>query len=415
VTAFLAVAAAMLAVAVAWVLVPLLRSRRGTSPDEGATNLAVLRDQLAELDADLARGTLTAERHEQAKLELERRVLDEVERVAPAAGDTPPASSAWAAAILGAAIPVAAIALYLAVGAPALLLTQPPGAAGGQHDVSADQLTAMVAKLAAHVEKNPDDAKGWSLLARSYYVMGRYPEAVRAYERAAALTPRDPDLLADYADALGMTHGRSLQGKPLELVERALAIDPEHWKALALAGTAAFERKDYRGAIAYWERLKRVVPADSQIGQSVEASIAEARELGGAAAVAAAKAPKAVAAPQAAAGAKVAGRVTLAPGLAAKAAPTDTVFVFARAVGGPPMPLAVLRKQVKDLPIEFALDDSMAMAPNLKLSGFAEVIVGARISRSGTATPQSGDLQGLSKPIKVGATGVAVVIDTAVP
>jgi cytochrome c-type biogenesis protein CcmH len=413
VTAFLAVAVAMVAVAVAWVLVPLLRQRRPASPDPEATNLAVLRDQLAELDADLARGTLTGERHAEAKLELERRVLDEVEQAAPPAGGPPAASSAWAAAILGAAIPVAAIALYFAVGAPGLLLSAAPGASGPQHEVTADQLEAMVAKLAAHVEKNPDDAKGWSLLARSYYVMARYPEAVRAYERAVALVPRDANLLADYADALGMTHGRNLQGKPLELVEQALAIDPDHWKALALAGTAAFERKDYRGAIAYWERLKRVVPADSQIGQSVDASIAEARALGGPA-VAAAKAPKAAAA-SAAAGARVAGKVSLAPALAAKAAPTDTVFVFARAASGPPMPLAVLRKQVKDLPLEFALDDSMAMAPNLKLSGFAEVIVGARISRSGSATPASGDLQGLSKPIKVGATGVAVLIDTALP
>jgi cytochrome c-type biogenesis protein CcmH len=406
VTGFLVVAAAMVAAAVAWVLVPLLRQRRQAGPDPEATNLAVLRDQVAELDADLARGTLTPERYDQAKLELERRVLDEVAPAPGAAGATPAASSAWAAAILGAAIPVAAVALYLAVGTPAMLVAQTPGASGPQHEVTADQLEAMVAKLAAHVEKNPDDVKGWSLLARSYYVMARYPEAVRAYERAAVLAPRDTDLLADYADALGMTQGRSLHGKPLEIVERALAIDPDHWKALALAGTAAFERKDYRGAIAYWERLKRVVPADSQIGQSVDASIAEARELGGAPA---AKAPKA------AAGARVAGRVSLAPALAARAAPTDTVFVFARAASGPPMPLAVLRKQVKDLPFEFALDDSMAMAPNLKLSGFPEVVIGARVSRSGNATPASGDLQGASRPVRVGATGVTLVIDTEVP
>jgi cytochrome c-type biogenesis protein CcmH len=241
--------------------------------------------------------------------------------------------------------------------------------------------------------------------------MGRYPEAVRAYERAAALVPRDADLLADYADALAVTQGRSLQGKPLELVQRALEIDPEHWKALALAGTAAFGRKDYGRAIAYWERLKRVVPGDSEVGRSVDASIAEARELAGAK-PAAAGAPKT---PAAAAGAKVAGKVSLAQALAANTAPTDTVFIFARASSGPPLPLAVLRKQVRDLPLDFTLDDSMAMAPNLKLSGFAEVVVGARVSRSGNATPQSGDLQGLSKPVKVGATGLAIVIDTAVP
>jgi len=410
-TAFLVVAAAMVAVAVAWVLVPLLRRREQASPDAGTANLGVLRDQLAELDADLARGTLTRERYEQATLELERRVLDEV-NPGPLAGSAgAPAASAWTAAILGATIPVAAIALYLAVGAPGALVTESPGASAPQHEVTREQLEAMVAKLAAHVDKNPDDAKGWALLARSYYVMARYPEAVRAYERAVQLAPRDADLLADYADAVGMTQERRLQGRPLELVQRALAIDPDHWKALALAGTAAFDRKEYARAIGYWERLRRVVPADSQIGRSVEASIAEARALG-AATTASAKAPKTGAA---AAGAKVAGRVSLAPALAAKAAPTDTVFIFARAASGPPMPLAVVRKQVKDLPLEFALDDSMAMAPNLRLSGFAEVIVGARVSRSGNATPQSGDLQGLSRPVKVGAAGVAVVIDTAVP
>jgi cytochrome c-type biogenesis protein CcmH len=408
VTAFLLVAVAMLAVAVAWVLVPLLARRAHASPDPEATNLSVLRDQLAELAADLARGTLTRERYEQAKLELERRVLDEVKPGEPVGTAAPPAASAWTAAILGAVIPIAAIALYVAVGSPGALLPGAPGASGPQHEVTPEQLEAMVAKLAAHVEKNPDDAQGWTLLARSYYVMSRYPEAVRAYERAAALVPRDADLLADYADALAVTQGRSLQGRPLELIERALAIDPDHWKALALAGTAAFNRKDYGRAIAYWERLKRVVPGDSEIGRSIEASIAEARELGGAR-------PTAAGAPTITASAKVAGQVRLAQALAASAAPTDTVFIFARAASGPPMPLAVLRKQVKDLPLDFTLDDSMAMAPNLKLSGFSEVIVGARVSRSGSATPASGDLQGLSRPVKVGATGVAVVIDTAVP
>ncbi len=410
-TAFLVVAAAMVVAAVAWVLVPLLRRHGPASPDAEAANLDVLRDQRAELEADLARGTLAQERYEQAKLEIERRVLEEVEPGPRAGSAGPAAASAWTAAILGATIPVAAIALYLAVGAPGALLADAPGASGPQHEVTREQLEAMVAKLAAHVEKNPGDAKGWTLLARSYYVMARYPEAVRAYERAVVLAPRDPDLLADYADALAMTQEQRLQGQPLQLVQRALEIDPDHWKALALAGTAAFDRKEYRQAIAYWERLRRVVPADSQIGRSVAASIVEARELAGAS-------PTATAGPKASAqatGPKVAGRVSLAPALAAKAAPTDTVFVFARAASGPPMPLAVLRKQVKDLPLDFALDDSMAMAPTLKLSGFTEVVVGARISRSGTATPQSGDLQGLSRPVKVGTTGVAVLIDTALP
>jgi len=411
VTVFLSVGAVMLGVALAWVFVPLLaRTKRvGLAPE--AANLAVLRDQLGELDADLARGTLTRERYEQSRVELERRVLEEVKPpLAPKAGAATTAS-AWTAAALGTLIPVAAVALYLAVGTPTAVLPQTSASSGPQHEVTRETIEAMVAKLVAHLERSPEDAQGWTLLARSYYVLGRHPEAARAYDRAVALIPRDADLLADYADALGVAQGRSLQGKPSELVRRALEIDPNHWKALALAGTAAFDRKDYRQAIGYWERLQRVVPADSEMGRAMEANIAEARELGGIK-VAGKAAPKAAAAP---AGARVAGRVSLAQGLVGKAAPSDTVFIFARAAGGPPMPLAVLRKQVQDLPVEFALDDSMAMAPSLKLSGFSEVIVGARISRSGSATPQSGDLQGLSKPVKVGAIGVAVVIDTTVP
>ena len=408
-TWFLAVGAAMVAAALAWVLIPLLARPMRATPAPEAANLAVLRDQLAELDSDLARGVLSPERYEQSKLELERRVLEEARPASTPAGS--PVASPRTAVILAAVLPIAAVTLYLAVGAPTVLLREAGVKPGAQHEITREQLEGLVTKLAQQVDRSPDDAKGWMLLARSYYVLGRYPEAARAYERAVALVPGDADLLADYADALGVTQGRSLEGKPFELVRRALEIDPDHWKALALAGTAAFERKDYRQAVAYWERLQRLVPPDSEIGRSVNASIAEAQELGDTKAAGKA-APKAA---TSATGARVTGRVSLAQGLVGKAQPTDTVFIFARAAGGPPMPLAVLRKQVKDLPLEFALDDSMAMAPSLKLSGFPEVIVGARISRSGSATPQSGDLQGLSQPVKVGATGVAVVIDTAVP
>jgi cytochrome c-type biogenesis protein CcmH len=400
---FIVIAAAMVAIAVGCVLVPLLarRVRAGLAPE--AANLAILRDQLAELEADVARGVLARERYEQARSELERRALDEAE------GDSTPASpprpaSAWTAAVLAAAIPVGAVVFYLVVGAPSALLGQrDPG-----HEITREKVEQMVAGLAARLEKAPDDPDGWRVLGRSYSVMGRYPEAARAYERAVALVPADAGLLADYADALAMAQGQSMAGKPLEIVNRALAIDADQWKALALAGTAAMERKDYTRAIAYWERLRKVLPPGSGMEQSVDASIAEARSLAGAK-----PAPKPKA--RAAAAAAVSGRVNLAPGLAARAAPTDTVFIFARAASGPPMPLAVLRKQVRDLPLEFTLDDTMAMAPNLKLSDFTEVIIGARVSRSGSATTQSGDLRGQSKPVKVGTTGIDIVIDTAVP
>ena len=223
-----------------------------------------------------------------------------------------------------------------------------------------------------------------------------------------------------------------MQGKPLELVTRALAADPTQWKALALAGTEAFDRKDYARAVAYWERMKASVPPASQIAQSIDASIAEARELGGLKATTAAatapappamtKGPAAAAASTAAkapvagaSGGTVAGTVTLAPALAAKVSPNDVVFIFARPVQGPRMPLAIMKKQVRDLPIAFTLDDSMSMSPTTTLSSAGEVIVGARVSRSGQAMPQSGDVEGFSPPVKVGARGVAVIIEKAIP
>jgi cytochrome c-type biogenesis protein CcmH len=401
VTIFLLIAVVMIAIAVGCVLVPLLARREPAGPAPEAANLAILRDQLAELEADVARGVLAQDRYEQARSELQRRALDEAQGSAPAVPPRPP--GAWTAAVLAAGIPVGAAVFYLVVGSPGALLQRDEG-----HAMTRERVEQMVARLAERLEKAPDDAEGWRVLGRSYSVMERYPEAARAYERAAALIPRDAALLADYADALAMAQGRNMAGKPLELVNRALEIDANQWKALALAGTAALERKDYSQAIAYWERLRKVLPPGSGMEESVDASIAEARSLAGAQ-----PAPKPK--PRATAAAAVSGRVSLAPGVAARAAPADTVFIFARAASGPPMPLAVLRKQVRDLPLEFTLDDTMAMTPNVKLSDFPEVIIGARVSRSGTATPQSGDLRGQSNPVKVGAKGIQVVIDSAAP
>ncbi len=417
--AFALVATAMVAVAVAWILVPLLRGRRTGGVDRDASNVAILRDQFAELDADLARGTISPANHEQARRELERRVLEEVSASPGAASKE--RGTPWAAAVLAGLVPVVAVLLYLVIGTPDALGPQaraPAGAEGG-HPVTREEVEKMVADLAVRLEKEPDNVNGWVVLARSYAVMNRHGDAAKAYERVIQLVPNDPDLLADYADTLAVTLGGNLAGKPLELAKRALAVDPAHWKALALVGTEAFNRKDYKAAIAYWEKLKATAPPGSPIAQSIDSSIAEARERGGIKGAAApptavaAAPPAAVAA--APAGGRVAGKVDLSPALKGKVAPTDTVFVFARAAAGPRMPLAILRRQVKDLPLEFALDDSMAMAPNMSLSSFPEVVVGARVSRSGNATPQSGDLEGLSKPVKVGASGIAVVIDNALP
>ena len=414
-TLFLVIAVAMAAVALAWVLPVLLRRRdMAVVVQTRASNLAILKDQLAELEQDVAAGTLPQAQYQQAREDLERRAYEEArEPVAPVA--VAPAPARRTAIVLAALLPICAAALYWQFGTPEGLV--PAAEVHGGSKVTSQEVEAMVAKLAARMQQSPDDGNGWALLARSYLVMQRHADALAAYERAVALIKDDADLLADYADALAMTQGRRIEGKPLKVVERALKIDPLQWKALAMAGSAAFERKDFKTAVAYWEKLQSRAEPGSDFAREVAANVDEARQLGGLK-VAASDAPPVKADAKStgdSAGASVEGTVALSRELAGKAAPTDTVFVFARAAEGPRMPLAIMRFQVKDLPAKFHLDDSMAMSPAAKLSNHPDVIIGARVSKSANATPQPGDLQGASKPVKAGATGVTVIIDQLVP
>jgi cytochrome c-type biogenesis protein CcmH len=211
-----------------------------------------------------------------------------------------------------------------------------------------------------------------------------------------------------------MAQGRNLIGEPEKLVARALKLEPTNVKALALAGTAAFQRSDYRGALGYWRQALPLIPEGAGIGDSIRSGIAEAENRLGAPAVS--NAPARVARDDAGSRSapSVKGRVSLAPAAAGRVRPDDSVFVYARAAEGPRMPLAILRRQVKDLPFEFVLDDSMAMNPSLKLSDFGKVVVVARVSRSGLATPQKGDLQVTTAPLVIGTKGIRLEIDRSV-
>lgn len=433
-TLFVFVAAAMTAIALLLVLRPLLARRTTSDVERAGTNLAIIQDQLAELDADLRAGTLTEAQHRESKVELERRVLAEVKAERAAAKAHTAASSGGRRTALVAAllVPLAAAALYWQLGSRDVFDPQKMAAAqaaGEQHQITDEQLEEMVGRLSKRLEQEPDNAQGWAILARSYYVMQRFPEAAAAYERLAKLAPGNADVLSDWADALAMAQNRNLAGRPAEIIAQALQADPNHLKTLALAGTLAFDRKDYKQAVELWERLLGKLPAESPMRQGIASSIAEARQLGGmmppaeplakAPAEPLAKGPvaPAAAAPVVAAGsgANIRGTVTIAPAIAAKASPNDTVFIFARAVDGPRMPLAIVRKQVKDLPATFSLDESMAMSPGMSLASFPRVVVGARVSKAANAAPQPGDLEGQSQPVEVGAANVAVVIDKVLP
>ncbi len=395
------------------VLLPVLRRRSAASRlSSDRINVDIYRDQLRELDEDLAAGTINRDEHAEARGELERRLLEDT--AGGDAGDaSPPRAGKWTAATLALIVPAAAIGLYLIVGTPQGIVPQP--AATTAQNITPEQIEQMLEKLATRLKNAPDDPEGWIMLGRSYAVLQRFSEAAAAYAQAAARLPKDAQLLVDYADVLAMSQGQRLTGEPEKLIQRALAIDPDNPKALALAGTIAFEQKKYAVAVAHWQKLAKSLPPGSEIASDVQASIAEAQALaGGSSGTKSAVAKPDNAQKNAATPARVSGSIRIADALKARATPDDTVFIFARAVDGPPAPLAILRRRVADLPMEFTLDDAMAMAPGMNLSRFGKVIVGARISKSGTATRQAGDLEGFSKTVAVGTTGIAITIDTEV-
>lgn len=419
-TAFVLASALLVVVTLLLLLRPWRRRPVDLTASTREINAGIYRDQLTELDRDLAAGTLADADHAQARGELQRRLLDDA-RVGETTA-TAPAGARVTMIVIALAVPLLAAALYSLLGQPAAL---EPAArqAGTQPDVE-----KMVATLAARLEAKPDDPKGWAVLGRSYRVMGRMPDAKKAFERIGAELDRDPVLLAEYADVLAANNNGNLEGKPMEVVARALQLDPDNPMALALSATAAFNRQDITSAVMQWERLLKQLPPESDDAKWVQNQLAQIRSVAAGSNAPRAEAtqvitppavvgtPVGAAKPAAASGdTSIRGQVSLAPALAAQALPTDTVFIFARAVQGPRMPLAVQRGKVSDLPLNFRLDDSLAVSPDFKISGFSEVRIEARISRSGSATPSPGDLIGVGPVVQPGATGLSVKIDQTRP
>jgi cytochrome c-type biogenesis protein CcmH len=440
-TSFWVVAGVFIVGALMFVL-PTLWSKRnrdgGVARD--SINVDVYRDQLAELDGDLRSDILTREQYEQSKRELQQRMLQDI-----------PQEETVAATMMGGnrnvttitlttlAVPLLAVSLYLWLGNTKALLPQTavehPAMTASPESGHPD-FSSVLENLIARLRDQPDDFEGWLMLGRTYAMMQRFNEAKEAYEKVLALVPDNAEVLTDYADIVAMTHDGSLIGEPYELVKKALRLDARNPKALALAGTAEFEQKKYKEAAASWEKLLALIPpSEAELTQSVKASIDEAKSLasggkGGMMARAMEQSgsqtqtpPPAETKPAGAASAGAAtatsgtlsGKVTLSPAMATKTSPNDSVYIFARAKAGPRAPLATLRLQVKDLPASFTLNDSMARS-GVQLSTFPdEVVVGARISKSGSPMPQSGDLQGLSQPTRVGDKNIDVVIDQQLP
>lgn len=417
-TTFWIICALLLAVALLFIVLPLWRSTtKNNLVQRDAANLEIFRDQIAELDADLRNGLLTPELYEQGKRELQARLLDEVKTPE---GDVVAVRNPQKALALALAVvfPLVAVGLYWKLGnfdafQPQANLAN-MGAMGGPHS------DAVLKELEDKLAKNPQDVQGWALLARSYTQVERFADAARAFDNLTRLVPNDAQLWADYADVQAMANNQNLAGIPTKLINKALEIDPNNLKALALGGSAAMDRADYAAAINYWEKALKLLPKDSQDAKMFEQGLAEARQLSmqsaGGKAPMQSQMPTSESKPPVVASGKesISGTVSLSDAMKGKAGPNDTLFVVARATDGSKLPLAIVRKQVKDLPLKFSLDDSMAMTPQMKLSNFDKVVVIARISKSGDAMPQPGDLQGMSATVKPGTSGVKISIDKAV-
>ncbi|MEY4766002.1 MAG: putative cytochromre c biosis protein CcmI [Pseudomonadota bacterium] len=393
-----------------------------------------LKQQIQQLDDLVRSGALSGEQAAEARAKLEKQLVEAVmagagQAAAPAAA-SPVAQAAAAAsapsepeakasgkliAAMTAFVLVVGVVGYRLVGQPDALGVGPGGdngaalaksGGGDSHTMNAQDVEGMIQQLAAKLEKEPNNAEGWGMLGRSYAAMDRFKEAVDAYRKGLKIKPEDAEILADYADALGMLNGRKLDGEPAEAVAKALKVDPNNFKALSLGGTIAFDRQDYKEAVALWTRAVERAPADNPpLAQQLREALAEARQRAG-------MAPDPQLSPQTAAagGPHVSGTITLSPAVASQVQPDDTVFIFARSVNGPKVPLAIVRKQVKDLPFAFTLDDSQSMSPQFKISGAQQVVIAARISRTGEAMPQNGDLAGESATVAVGSDGVQVEI-----
>ena len=400
------------------VLPALLKSKINTDKAaDGAAqaNLSVLRSQLTQFDADFAAGSINADQLALAKSEIERRALEEESAPETAVSTVPLAKSKRTAWALGLSIPLLALGIYGFLGNIQAL--DPVNLqAKANTEPTPEQIEAMVNAFAARLEavpaNQPPDPKAWEMLARSYAAMQKFPEANKAYKRAVELNPGNAQMLADHADVVAMLQGQSMLGEPTQLFERALVLDPNNLKALALAGSAAFEKKDYANAVQFWSKAQGLAPAGSDFAKGLASSVEEARVASGQAGT-----PQTVAksAPTPTVAASIQGIVSLSPALKSKVVPDDTVFIFARAAQGPRMPLAILKRKAGELPITFTLDDSTAMADELKLSKFQFVVVGARVSRSGNALPQSGDLVGQSEPVKAGGSKLTLTIDSVQP
>ena len=404
------------AVALAFVLPPLLRKKaQEVKAARRDINIAVYRDQMKEMEADRANGLLAEDQFQTAKVELEARLAEDA--LAKEAQEAAPVSSGGRKLgfSLAAVIPAAAFGLYFLLGNPTSLIAiaqaqseAAPGAVKGDHDIM-----KMIQQVEAKTKEDPNDGMAWTMLAKTYAAVGHWPEALTAWEKAIKLRPDEPAVMTGYAEALAITGDRVLDGKPMELVLKALEKDPNDMKGLELAGIGNFQKRNFAQAAYYFKRLYKMLPPESPYAQDINEAYKEAKResesgLTGMDNLAEQDAGKDK---SAAPGATIHGKVDISAKLKDKMSEKDVVFLFARAGEGGP-PVAAIRSPAGKFPLEFELNDGMAMNPDNKLSNYKAVTLTARVVKSGDIKGAAGDLEGTVKLVKVGDKNVTVLIDT---
>ena len=392
--------------ALVFVLPPLLRSRSTSLlRQRRQINIDVYRDQLRDLETEYAQGAFDKDQFDAAKLELENRLAED----ALSDEDQPVFNKGGKklGIALGIAIPLLAFGIYFLIGNPWAINEAVPAVASGQHG----DFSAMLDKVRQKTEENPNDGEAWLMLAKTHSVMEQWPDAGKAYARAVQLQPKNATALAGYAESLAILNGRVLQGQPAELIRQALAINPKEPKALELAGIGAFQENNFAQAAYYWKQLLNQLPPDSPYAMDIAMALKEAKEK---AETAFGKPLDKMLGTDKVVIQTINGKVEISPKLKDKIPANATIFLFAKPLEGG-MPVAAIRSDASKLPLQFELNDSMAMNPEMRLTSFKEVTLTARVSLTGEAMAKSGDLEGTLTPVKVGAKGIKLVIDTIKP
>ena len=383
-----------------WVL---LREKKPvTQASQANANAKVYRDQILDLDREHDSGHISDEEWQQSRDELSLRLLEDTAAVDdPAAKTEKPAI--WTAVVLAVALPLGSMGMYMWVGQPEALN---PLALKTPDQVDPKDLTKMAQTLAEKLQDKPDNLQGWVMLGRTYRTLENFDAALRAYDSALKLSD-DDDLKLERIEVIAMQRQGQFEGEPWNVIREVLQRDPQHFGALLTAGSASYAEGKFADALKYWEQARKPLDANNPDLQGLESAIATVRERLGM--------PPAKATPAATSGLNVTGQVNLSASLKSKASPNDVVFIYATPANGDRMPLAIFKTTVSQLPFNFTLDDSTAMAPDRKLSAAGEVMVKVRVTKSGNAMPQSGDLSGSLGPVKVGAKGLKLEIKDQIP